>query len=811
VEAATGTVAPPALNPAGRRQSDYPHRAEGLELLGEMPGSGYRQAPALARRRDGQVIKLTGLLYQLIESIDGRRDYDELAAELSRRASKRATARDVEYLVEHKLRPLGVLREADGAQPEVSKANPLLALRLRAILSKPQLTRLITAPFTWLFSPVVMIPVVAGFALLCWWLITDMGLSAPLHQAFYEPAMILVVWALIIVGAAFHEIGHAAACRYGGARPGVMGAGLYLVWPVFYTEVSDAYRLDRRSRLRVDLGGLYFNAIFALAIAGIWAATGADAVLLVIAILLAQMVRQLAPFIRADGYHILSDLVGVPDLFAHIKPTLLGLLPTRWGQGGQHRLKPWARALVSAWVLVVAPLLAAMLAYFVLILPRLAATAWDSMRLEWAAATESWTNGDPAAVVVSMVSTGLVALPVLGIGYLLWLVARRAAKWTWSRTAERPVLRALSALAAVGLAALVAWAWWPSGDRYQPIRADESGPVPAVAPDITTAAPSLEFLSATQPPPSAGADAIDAGPPQSSSVTHSLQPPDANPRFGDVPARAISQPAQTDPSEQSSWPFPFDPPDPPGPGDNQALAVNTLDNSVVWDVAMSLLVLTQGDPVDQANEAYALASCKACTTVAVAFQVIVIVGYVDEITPENTAVAVNYDCHTCTTAAFAYQLVVTALEAPSPELVQQLSTILQRLQELEANRESLTIEQIYLALEDIEEDLLKALVESGADTDAVAPQADGDAGETADEAPTDTPALPTDTPPASEQPSSSSSGPAPSDQPTAETTPTETTPAPSATECPTSTDPSSDPSCTSTTETTTTPEPAPTP
>jgi putative peptide zinc metalloprotease protein len=226
---------------------------------------------------------------------------------------------------------------------------------------------------------------------------------------------------------------------------------------------------------------------------------------------------------------------------------------------------------------------------------------------------------------------------------------------------------------------------------------------------------------------------------------------------------------------------------------------------------MSLLVLTQGDPVDQANEAYALASCKACTTVAVAFQVIVIVGYVDEITPENTAVAVNYDCHTCTTAAFAYQLVVTALEAPSPELVQQLSTILQRLQELEANRESLTIEQIYLALEDIEEDLLTALVESGADTDAVAQQADGGTGETADEAPTDTPALPTDTPPASEQPSSSSSGPAPSDQPTAETTPTETTPAPSATECPMSGDPSSDPSCTSTTETTTTPEPAPTP
>ena len=52
-----------------------------------------------------------------------------------------------------------------------------------------------------------------------------------------------------------------------------------------------------------------------------------DALLLVIAAQLLQMVRQLVPFVRFDGYHILADLVGVPDLFLHIKPTLLGLLP----------------------------------------------------------------------------------------------------------------------------------------------------------------------------------------------------------------------------------------------------------------------------------------------------------------------------------------------------------------------------------------------------------------------------------------------------------------------------------------------------
>jgi putative peptide zinc metalloprotease protein len=468
VEAATGTVVPPGLTSAGRRPDESPHRADGLELIGEIPGSGYRQSPALARRRDGQVIKLTGLLYQLIDSIDGSRNYDELAVELTRRVGKRATARDVRYLVEHKLRPLGVLREPDGSQPAVARANPLLALGLRAVLSKPELTGRLTAPFVWLFSPLIVSPVVAGFALTSWWLFTEQGLASAIHQAFYDPLMILVVWALIVLAAAFHEIGHAAACRYGGARPGVMGAGLYLAWPVFYTEVSDAYRLDRRGRLRVDLGGLYFNAIFALLTAGVFAVTGADAVLLVIALLLVQMVRQLAPFIRADGYHIVADLIGVPDLFAHIKPTLLGLLPTRWGRGESSRLKPWARVLVSAWVLIIVPLLAGMLVYFTLILPRLAATAWDSMGLEWAAATASWRDEDPAALVVSLLSVALVALPVVGIAYMLLRFARRTATRTWAATADRPLLRTQALLVAAGLVALVSWAWWPS-DRYEPI------------------------------------------------------------------------------------------------------------------------------------------------------------------------------------------------------------------------------------------------------------------------------------------------------------------------------------------------------
>jgi putative peptide zinc metalloprotease protein len=808
VEAATGIVAPPGLPPAGRRTAESPHRAEGLELLGEMPGSGYRQAPALARRADGQVIKLTGLLYQLIDIIDGSRDYDELAAELTRRIGKHATGSDVSYLVEQKLRPLGVLREPDGTQPVVRKANPLLALRLRAILSKPELTRRLTLPFVWLFRPAIVTPVLAGFAVLCWWLITDKGLSSPIHQAFYDPLMILVVWALMIVGAAFHELGHASACRYGGARPGVMGAGIYLAWPVFYTEVSDAYRLDRRGRLRVDLGGLYFNAVFALVTAGVWALTGIDAVLLVIVLLLAQMLRQLAPFIRADGYHVVADLTGVPDLFAHIKPTLLGLLPTRWGRG-ESRLKPWARVLVSAWVLLIVPILAGMLVYLVLVLPRLAATAWDSMGIEWSAATASWDDGDPAAVAVSVLSAGLVALPVLGITYMLARFARRTMKRAWVSTSGRPLLRVQALLAAACLVGFISWAWLPS-DRYEPIRADEPGAVPAITPPARAAPTDLQLAYATAP--LLRAQHADPGIPPSQPQAERMAPSPLS--LKNAPAsspRPASAPNAT-PPERAGWPFPFDPPDPPGPGDNQAVAVNTHDNSTVLDLALGLLVLTQGDPVDETNEADALASCEACSTVAVAFQVILIVGYVDEITPENSAVAVNYQCKTCTTAAFAYQIVASLPDEPSPELLQQLSTIVQQLEALKEQSDTLTIDQIYLMLEQVERDVLDALANNASTSDEATAGTDG--GNTGQDpsAPDQVGPVTGSDPTSAPEPATTDPGPDSGTSTSAPPAEQTTTPDPTTTTCtPTSTDSGADPSCPPPDSTATTTEPSPTP
>src|SRR3954453_11612781 len=348
-------------------------RADGVELLGDVHGSGYKEGAALVRRGDGQMVQLGPLMYALLSCVDGRRDVSELASCVSEQVGRTFEEEHVVALAE-KLAAQGLLAGTEDKAPP--RSNPLLALRWKVLVTNPRATELLTAPFAVLFRPFVLWPVLACFVAVVWFVLVEKGVASATRQAFDSPELVRLVFALAVGAAGFHELGHASACRYGGGTPGGMGMGLYMGWPAFYTDVTDAYRLPRRDRLPVDLGGPHFNAVVAVATLGVWLVWHVDALLLLIALQLLQMVKQLSPVIRADGYHILADVTGVPDLYAHIGPTLRRLLP-----GHRHEpsaLKGRARVVVTLWVLIVVPILVSLALAAVLLFPRLVATAWAS-------------------------------------------------------------------------------------------------------------------------------------------------------------------------------------------------------------------------------------------------------------------------------------------------------------------------------------------------------------------------------------------------------------------------------------------------
>lgn len=741
-----------------------PAPANGLQLLGDYDHSGHRDAPSLVRRADGQVIQLTPLLYAVLASIDGSRRIDQIAAAVAERTGKVVADEDIRFLVEEKLRPLGVLRNVNGGEPQARRANPLLGLRLRLVVSNPDITRKIAAPFAKLFVPPVVLAVVVAFALVTTWLLFERGVGAAVRESLYQPGLLLLVFALTTLSAGFHELGHAAACVYGGGRPGVMGAGLYLAWPAFYTDVTDSYRLERRSRLRVDLGGIYFNAIFALLAFGLWATTGWEALLAVIPLQLLQMIRQLVPLVRLDGYHILADLTGVPDLFAHIKPILLGMLPTRWGRSESKRLKPWVRAVVTMWVVFVVPLLLFMFVLMVAVLPRIAATAWDSAGLQVRDVAAAWSNGDVAAAGVHLLSLAAIAVPLLGMVYLVTRVLRQLCMRVWRGTAGRPGRRAIAVLVAVGVVAALATAWWPKG-QYTPIQADDRGRLT----DFDMAAPPLlrnvlATVSVEEVPPTPDLPSADV---DVRSIRGADNPGSAAPAsLEDIRASA----AETAPA------FRFPLPDAPGEGDNQALAVNYTDRSSVVVMALDL-VFGGEQAVTNSNEAYAVASCIKCVAAAIAFQLVIVLDEADVVVPENSAVAISAYCFKCVTYALAFQVVATLSGPLSDEARAKLDSLWARLESLQEKASRMALPELLSSLKTIEAEILGVLVEeegASLNNGSSAAEEGADATPEASSSPSADPTPTTDSSATAEEPSSE-----PSPSPTAASPSPEPSPTPS--------------------------------
>ena len=441
-----------------------PRLAEGVELLGEYKGSGYSQPPSLVRRPDGQVIQMSALLYQVTSRIDGARDPETIAGLVSADLGRTMTADQVRYVLTEKLMPLSIVAD-QGAPAAPPTANPLLALRARGTLLPARAANIAGELLRPLFWWPIVAAVVMAIGAVDFWLFALHGLGGGIQQVLRNPVDLLIVLGLSAVSAAFHECGHAAGCRYGGARSGKIGVGIYLVWPAFFTNVTDSYRLSRAGRLRTDLGGLYFNVVFMVALAGIYTATSDQLLLLVIAVTHLEMLEQLLPFVRFDGYYILSDLVGVPDLFARVAPILKSALPAGRQDPRVTGLRRGARMVVTGWVLCVIPLLTFTLGSLLLYFPQIDRALWRSASLQAHLMAAAAAGHRYAMAALDGFAIVLVALSMAGSLYVVTGLARGIAVGGLRWSAGRPARRLLAA--AVGLAVLTALAaFWTMKGQF---------------------------------------------------------------------------------------------------------------------------------------------------------------------------------------------------------------------------------------------------------------------------------------------------------------------------------------------------------
>lgn len=414
-----------------------PARPPHVELVGEMQESGFKERQWLARR-DGRYIQLTEPLYRVLEYSDGSRSISQIAEAVTENSPWVVSDDVVQHIILTKLLPLGLIGHR---QDRRTRTNTALTVNLRIKMLQPRHIEPLTGVLRRLYTPWLLIPLLILVAAGHLWMYLVHGVGRGIHQAFYTPGLLLVIFALLLISIIVHEFGHAAALRYGGGRVGGMGVGFYLMYPAFYTDTTDSYRLGRWDRVRTDLGGFYFHLIFALGMIVLAAATRQDFLLFVAVLINADLVRQLLPFARFDGYWALVDLTGMPDFFSQMKPFLLGLLPGRTQRARMPALKGWVKSVFLAYTLVTIPLLIVLLGWTLTRLPTLAAILSGSLRQQAAFAAAALHHDNRIVLAASVVQILLLCFEVVGLTHLLYVSVARPLLGVWNRINPLPPTR----------------------------------------------------------------------------------------------------------------------------------------------------------------------------------------------------------------------------------------------------------------------------------------------------------------------------------------------------------------------------------
>jgi putative peptide zinc metalloprotease protein len=126
---------------------------------------------------------------------------------------------------------------------------------------------------------------------------------------------------LAVLVLSIHELGHGHACKHYGGRVPAMGFALIYLAPAFYTDTTEGdVKGTRYQRLVISLAGVWAELIVYCVVTPIWWGTPPDTavhdaayILMLITGISAALVNW-NPLIKLDGYHMLSEILGIVDL-----------------------------------------------------------------------------------------------------------------------------------------------------------------------------------------------------------------------------------------------------------------------------------------------------------------------------------------------------------------------------------------------------------------------------------------------------------------------------------------------------------------
>lgn len=118
----------------------------------------------------------------------------------------------------------------------------------------------------------------------------------------------------------FHELGHAFTAKRLGCKVPTMGVALLVLFPVLYTDTTDAWKLKSKyHRLQIVVAGMKVELYIALIATFLWSFAPIGIFKSILFILattswISSILINISPFLRFDGYYALSDITDSKNL-----------------------------------------------------------------------------------------------------------------------------------------------------------------------------------------------------------------------------------------------------------------------------------------------------------------------------------------------------------------------------------------------------------------------------------------------------------------------------------------------------------------
>ena len=191
---------------------------------------------------------------------------------------------------------------------EVVKNSRNNFMWLRLSLIPERIVKAVTVHLSFLFQLKIALPITFLSLLVVLYCIYKLGIYPKITANYWVSAI------LFLISAIFHEFGHASASTFYKTSPKDIGFGIYLIYPVLYADVSRVWKLEPLQRAVVDMGGMYFQLIICALIAVYGALTSDPSAHASVMLIIFSIVFSANPFLKFDGYWLVSDFLNIKDL-----------------------------------------------------------------------------------------------------------------------------------------------------------------------------------------------------------------------------------------------------------------------------------------------------------------------------------------------------------------------------------------------------------------------------------------------------------------------------------------------------------------